>query len=133
MATSRTGTSKYKNARTTSLHYARNHDVPCAICGGQIMWDAHKDDPAAPQWDHVVPFSVNGGRENLTDGMAWTHRRCNIAKSNGQHRLSSQPLQPRHAAAGQKCYCPAHNSWTTRNDHGNTACCNGLPCSQDWR
>ncbi|MGG5753175.1 HNH endonuclease [Zafaria sp. Z1313] len=62
MATSRTGTSTWKNLRTKVLRRARAAGLTnCPICGIWLDYDTGRT-PASAEVDHIVPSS-HGGKD----------------------------------------------------------------------
>lgn len=77
MATSRTGTTRYLNARR-KLRGQRND---CHICLQPIDYSLPANHPESFEADHLVPFS-RGGTDSFHNLRA-SHRSCNRSKGVG--------------------------------------------------
>jgi len=75
VATSRTGTGRYKRLRKAILRPG----VDCWICGLPIRFGVDPMHPLSPTLDHVVPYSKGGKDER--DNLRPAHRKCNRLKS----------------------------------------------------
>ena len=75
MATSRTGTAKWKRIRTQALRHAHNTGVThCSLCRTPLDWTRSKT-PASPEPDHIIEHT-NGGTDTL-DNLRIICRQCN--------------------------------------------------------
>ncbi|WP_373887217.1 HNH endonuclease [Actinomyces bowdenii] len=93
MATSRTGTGKWRNIRTAAITRARNADQrTCLECGRILLWDTHGL-PASPEADHIVPHA-RGGKDAL-DNVRIICRACNLQKGDGRRKKPKPPRRRR--------------------------------------
>lgn len=84
MATSRTGTGKWKRVRTQAL--ARAHaegQEHCPTCGTFLDYDRGRQ-PNSAEPDHIIPHSL-GGTDSL-DNVIVTCRWCNQSRGNGRSK-----------------------------------------------
>lgn len=84
MATSRTGTGKWKRTRTRAI--ARAHaegQEHCPTCGTFLDYNRHGQTNSA-EVDHVVPHAL-GGADSL-DNVRVTCRWCNASRGDGRSK-----------------------------------------------
>lgn len=75
MATSRTGTSKWKNIRKRAIHRAmRDGLTNCPECNIPLDYETGLR-PNSPEVDHIIPWSVS--QTDALDGTRVICRRCN--------------------------------------------------------
>lgn len=70
-----------RSTTTQNRHRAtiRRGKPPCALCGGEIDYDADHLDPLSFVIDHIIPLA-RGGTDTL-DNVQPAHRHCNRLKS----------------------------------------------------
>ena len=84
MATSRTGTTRWKNLRTRALNGARAHgQATCPLCNRPLAWGTTRQ-PLSPEPDHIIPHA-RGGADSM-DNLRIICRDCNIKRGNGGRR-----------------------------------------------
>lgn len=82
MATSRTGTSAWKNLRKRAIRRAHNNGVThCRYCKIKLNFDMAQT-PASAEVDHIVPAAL-GGLDTL-DNAQVICRSCNGSKGSRQ-------------------------------------------------
>ncbi len=80
MATSRTGTSRWKTLRLQALRTAQDQGIThCPTCHVELDY-RHGRQPNSPEPDHILPHS-RGGADSL-DNLRIICRTCNIRKGN---------------------------------------------------
>lgn len=93
MATSRTGTKRWRDNRTIAITRARNEGLTrCPTCGRFLIWDTHGL-PASPEADHITPHS-RGGSDSI-DNIQIICRACNLSKGNGRKPKPPKPTRRR--------------------------------------
>ena len=89
IATSRTGTGKWKRVRAQALKQAIDNNVThCASCGVGLDYE-YSQRPNSAEVDHVIPYS-KGGTDTLGN-TAVICRWCNQRKGNGRNLTVPQP------------------------------------------
>ena len=89
IATSRTGTGKWKRIRQQALKQAIDNGVHnCAICGVGLDYEYTRR-PNSAEVDHVIPYSKGGTDtlDNVTVICRWDNQR----KGNGRNLTVPQP------------------------------------------
>ena len=82
MATSRTGTGKWKNLRRECLTRDRAAGITtCPLCGVWLNYDQHGT-PASAEADHITPHTQGG--EDTLDNVRTICRRCNQSRGGKQ-------------------------------------------------
>lgn len=96
MATSRTGTAKWKRLRTQAIRQARrNGQTHCPLCRTEIQWDTHGE-PFSPEADHIVE-KARGGADAL-ENIRIICRHCNgtrgghVGRARKAQRHARRPL-----------------------------------------
>lgn len=102
MATSRTGTARWKNLRRQELAAAfERGDMLCPICGVAYDWHRSKQ-PNSPELDHVTAHAEGG--KDVAENTRVICRRCNqrLGGKLGSKRAQTlktiriaEPLRPR--------------------------------------
>lgn len=89
IATSRTGTGKWKRIRRQAIKQAIDNNVThCASCGVGLDYEYTRR-PNSAEVDHVIPYS-KGGTDTLGN-TAVICRWCNQRKGNGRNLTVPQP------------------------------------------
>lgn len=89
MATSRTGTAKWKRIRAQAIAQAIAHNVTnCSSCGVGLDYE-YSQRPNSAEVDHRTPFS-RGGADTL-DNTQVICRWCNQRKGNGRKLAVPKP------------------------------------------
>ena len=89
IATSRTGTGKWKRIRAQALKRAIDNGVHnCPICGVGLDYE-YSQRPSSAEVDHLLPYS-KGGTDTL-DNVTVICRWCNQRKGNGRNLTVPQP------------------------------------------
>ena len=89
IATSRTGTAKWKRVRAQALKQAIDNGVHnCPICGVGLDYE-YSQRPSSAEVDHLVPYS-KGGTDTLGNTTVIC-RWCNQRKGNGRNLTVPQP------------------------------------------
>ena len=89
IATSRTGTGKWKRIRQQALKQAIDNNVThCASCGVGLDYEYSRR-PNSAEVDHVIPYS-KGGTDTLGNTTVIC-RWCNQRKGNGRNLTVPQP------------------------------------------
>ena len=89
IATSRTGTGKWKRVRAQALKQAIDNNVThCASCGVGLDYEYSRR-PNSAEVDHVIPYS-KGGTDTLGNTTVIC-RWCNQRKGNGRNLTVPQP------------------------------------------
>lgn len=83
MATSRTGTAKWKRV-VQAVRYRDRHLVNCPVCGVWLDWERSRR-PNSPEVDHILPHS-RGGTDTVGNARIIC-RRCNqrLGAKTGKH------------------------------------------------
>ncbi|MDR2256995.1 MAG: HNH endonuclease [Arthrobacter sp.] len=80
MATSRTGTSQWKKARSQAINRAlRLEQHTCPFCNTELNYQQGRQ-PNSPEVDHIVPHSKGG--TNDPSNLRIICRRCNQSRGN---------------------------------------------------
>jgi 5-methylcytosine-specific restriction endonuclease McrA len=86
MATSRTGTSRWKHVAAEAKRQAHRSGLThCPRCGVRLDWTRGRT-PASPEADHIVPHS-KGGADEL-DNVRIICRHCNQSRGDEDRRGS---------------------------------------------
>lgn len=89
IATSRTGTAKWKRVRQQALKQAIENGVHnCPICGVGLDYE-YSQRPSSAEVDHLLPYS-KGGTDTLGNTTVIC-RWCNQRKGNGRNLTVPQP------------------------------------------
>ena len=89
IATSRTGTAKWKRVRAQAIKQAIDNGVHnCTICGVGLDYEYSRR-PNSAEVDHVIPYS-KGGTDTLGNTTVIC-RWCNQRKGNGRNLTVPQP------------------------------------------
>jgi 5-methylcytosine-specific restriction protein A len=89
IATSRTGTGKWKRVRAQAIKQAIDSGVHnCTICGVGLDYE-YSQRPSSAEVDHLLPYS-KGGTDTL-DNVTVICRWCNQRKGNGRNLTVPQP------------------------------------------
>lgn len=95
MATSRTGTAKWKNLRRRTLHEAKSSGLTnCPLCQCELDYDIGKT-PTSAEVDHI--HSVARGGQDTSDNVRVICRRCNQKRGAGETAVmgvDAFPLTP---------------------------------------
>ena len=93
MATSRTGTGKWRRLRAQALSTAQaNNLTHCPHCNQWLDYTTPYT-PASAEADHITPYSKGG--QDTPDNIQIICRACNLTKSGGRtKRATPTPLTP---------------------------------------
>ncbi|WP_410050683.1 HNH endonuclease [Actinomyces sp. MRS3W] len=94
VATSRTGTAKWKHARASAIARAKQvGQSHCPICGVILDYDVGGS-PNSAEADHIVEYAAGGS--DHPDNLRIICRRCNQRRGGylGKQRSSSRQKQP---------------------------------------
>jgi len=72
-------TQAWRRAAAAAVADARRKNLPCALCGGVVFYDAPPRTKWAPSVDHTRALS-RGGEALHRDNLSVTHVRCNSRK-----------------------------------------------------
>lgn len=99
MATSRTGTGKWKNIAKQRRHRAQQEGLThCPECSTLLDWEQGRT-PSSAEVDHIIPHA-HGGPDTL-DNTRIVCRRCNqslgakqwLNKKKAEHDATTAPIQ----------------------------------------
>lgn len=91
MATSRTGTSTWKNLRKRAIYRARRAGLTnCPLCKVELDYEVSLT-PCSAEVDHIVPYS-KGGQDHI-DNVMVICRLCNVRKGN-KALADVKPVEP---------------------------------------
>ena len=99
MATSRTGTAKWKKASAKALRTAQNRgQTQCPLCRTRLDWTRSRT-PTSPEADHIIEHAAGG--TDTQDNLRIICRQCNqqrggrFGKQQQLKRQSKTVTQPR--------------------------------------
>lgn len=118
-AGSRTGQTKYLSARARCRAQWMDANVPCALCGKPINWDAGQYEPDSFMFGHirsVVEYGEPSRYDQTT--MRPEHRRCGIVEGQlARDRARARGAEPRQrrSPSGESTISTGHGFV---DDHG---------------
>ena len=93
MATSRTGTARWKHIAHQRRHIARTENLQhCPLCGVRLDWERSRT-PQSPEVDHIRPHHL-GGPDTL-DNTRIVCRLCNQQRHSRENRPENQRKENR--------------------------------------
>lgn len=88
MATSRTGTTTWKNLRRAVIHEARTAGIrACPECGTTLNYDTGRL-PASAEVDHIIPVVLGG--KDTRENVRVICRRCNQSLGDKKHQRTKR-------------------------------------------
>lgn len=91
MATSRTGTTAWKNLRKRAIYRAKRAGLThCPLCNVALDYEISLT-PCSAEVDHILPYSKGG--EDHIDNVMVICRLCNVRKGN-RATEAIQPVKP---------------------------------------
>ncbi|WP_026048757.1 HNH endonuclease [Actinomyces timonensis] len=78
--TTRRDSRAWKTLRTRITNDAKQHNLPCAICGLPIHYGARPNQPNAPEVDHIKPWRDAPHLRLDPANLRITHSACNRSR-----------------------------------------------------